>query len=94
MSDMKVDFSALSTASGDIVSGANKLESILGSMDQSLQPLRANWTGQAAASYEGSKAKWTNAINDMKMLLTDIGKAVGTSNEDYQSTENRNAARW
>jgi len=79
MSDLKVNFSALSTAAADIGSGAGQLEQVLANMDRSLQPLRANWTGEASASYEASKAKWTAAITDMKALLADIGRAVGSS---------------
>jgi len=94
MSDLKVNFSALSTAAADIGSGANQLEQVLANMDRSLQPLRANWTGEAASSYEASKAKWTAAITDMKALLSDVGRAVAASGEDYQATERSNAGRW
>jgi len=94
MSDLKVNFDGLALAAGDITAGANQLEQILANMDQSLQPLRASWTGSAAQSYEASKAKWTAAITDMKALLTEIGRAVGTSGEDYQSTDRTNAGRW
>ena len=77
-----------------IGSGANHPGPVLQSMDQSLQPLRANWTGAAASSYEASKAKWTSAITDMKALLVEIGKAVETSGGDYASTEASNAGKW
>lgn len=94
MADLKVGFGALQTASADINSGANQLEQSLANMDRALQPLRANWTGEAASSYEASKAKWTAAITDMKALLADVGRAVGTSGEDYQATERSNTQRW
>ena len=94
MSDLKVNFSALSTAAADIGTGANQLEQVLANMDRSLQPLRSSWTGEAASSYEASKAKWTAAITDMKALLSDVGRAVGASGEDYQATERSNAQRW
>lgn len=94
MSDLKVDFAALSVAAGDIKTGAGKLEATLAEMDAALQPLRANWTGEAAASYEASKARWTAALTDMKALLGEIGRAVEASGQDYQSTEKSNAARW
>ncbi len=94
MSDLKVNFSALSTAAADISTGANQLEAKLADMDRSLQPLRANWSGEASSSYEAAKAKWTSAISDMKLLLADIGKAVDTSGQEYNSTEKNNAARW
>jgi len=94
MSDLKVNFGGLAAASADITTGASRIESRLNDMDSSLQPLRANWTGEAATSYEAARAKWTSAISDMKALLAEIGKAVATTNDDYQSTERANAARW
>ncbi|WP_448629198.1 WXG100 family type VII secretion target [Cellulomonas soli] len=94
MGDLKVNFSGLATAASDIGAGANQIEARLGDLDQALQPLRANWSGEAASSYEAAKAKWTAALTDMKALLSDIGRAVQSSGEDYQSTEKANAARW
>ncbi|MBO1752400.1 WXG100 family type VII secretion target [Actinotalea sp. BY-33] len=94
MSNLKVNFGALATASADIVNGANQLEQTLATMDRSLQPLRANWTGEASNSYDAAKAKWTAAISDMKLLLADVGRAVDASGQDYQTTERANAARW
>lgn len=94
MSNLKVNFGALSTAAADITTGANQLEQTLANMDRSLQPLRANWTGEASNSYEAARAKWTAAISDMKLLLADVGRAVDTSGQDYHATERSNAARW
>ena len=94
MSDLKVNFSTLAAAAADINRGAAQIESTLGDMDSQLAPLRANWTGEAASSYEAAKAKWTAAITDMKTLLAQVGSAVDTSGQDYQATERANAARW
>lgn len=94
MPDLKVNFAALSTAAADITTGAHQIEARLTDMDRRLQPLRADWTGEASASYEAARAKWTAAITDMKLLLADIGRAVDTSGQDYRSTERSNAARW
>lgn len=94
MSDLKVNFGALSTAAADIQSSASNLQRILDEMDRSLQPLRANWDGEASGAYTTAKTKWTQAITDMKALLADVGAAVSASNEDYQSTEKANTQRW
>ena len=94
MSDLKVNFGGLATAAADIQAGARQIEARLADMDSSLQPLRANWSGEAASSYEASRAKWTAAIEDMKALLADVGRAVSTSGVDYLSTEKSNASRW
>lgn len=94
MSDLKVNFSALSTAAADITTGAGRLESTLADMDSQLATLKANWVGDAASAYDGAKVKWTAAITDMKTLLAQIGATVDTSGQDYQATERGNAARW
>ncbi len=94
MSNFKVNFGGLQTAAADIGSGAGKLEQRLADMDASLRPLKADWSGEAASSYEAAKAKWTAAITDMKALLAEIGTAVSSSGEDYQSSEQRNTRRW
>ncbi|HEY0218076.1 MAG TPA: WXG100 family type VII secretion target [Cellulomonas sp.] len=94
MSDLKVNFGGLSAAAADIQAGANNVESRLAELERSLQPLRANWSGEASTAYEAARAKWEAALTDMKALLADIGRSVATSGEDYQSTERTNAARW
>ncbi len=94
MSDLKVNFSTVSTAAADIASGAGQLEATLTDMDSQLQPLKANWQGEAFASYEAAKAKWTAAITDMKALLADIGRQVDTSGQDYQAAERQNTNRF
>lgn len=90
----KANFGAIDAAAADINTGANGIESRLNDMDQALQPLRADWTGAAAESYNQAKAQWTTAISDMKQLLVDIGRAVSEGNADYQAAENRNAQRF
>jgi WXG100 family type VII secretion target len=94
MSDLKVNFGGLSTAAADIQASASNIESRLNDLDASLQPLRANWSGEASTAYTAAKAKWETALSDMKALLADVGRAVSTSGEEYQSTERNNAARW
>ncbi len=90
----KANFGAIDAAAADIQTGANGIETRLQEMDQSLQPLRADWTGAASESYAQAKAQWTTAISDMKQLLVDIGRAVAEGNADYQLAENRNAQRF
>jgi WXG100 family type VII secretion target len=94
MSDLKVNFGGLSTAAADIQAGANNVESRLAELERALQPLRANWSGEASNAYEAARTKWSAALTDMKALLADIGRSVSTSGDDYQSTERTNTSRW
>src|SRR5687768_6776845 len=91
---LAVDFGGLERGHGDITSGASKIEGRLDQLESELAPLRADWTGAASDSYQQAKAKWDAAMADIRLLLVDIGNQVATSNSDYQSTENRNTARF
>lgn len=90
----KANFGGIATASADIIGGANKIESQLNDMDSRLAPLRSDWTGSAAESYQQAKAKWTQAISEMKQLLTEIGSQVGRDGEEFQGADTRNAQRF
>lgn len=90
----KANFGGIATASADIVGGANKLESLLADMDQRLAPLKSDWSGAAAESYQTAQRNWNQAISEIKLLLTDIGTQVGRDGESFQSADQRNAARF
>lgn len=92
--ELKVNFGGLDTAAADIMGSANQIEGRLDTLESELAPLRADWTGEAAESYQAAKAKWDSGMADMKQLLADIGNAVTQSNSDYKSTESANASRW
>lgn len=92
--ELKVNFSALTTAAADITTRANNIETRLGQLDTDLSPLKADWTGEASNQYQVAKTQWTNAINDMQALLLEVGRSVGESNDAYQNADRTNASRW
>ena len=94
MSAVKVGFASMATAATDVKASVAKFAQLMSDMDDALGPLRANWTGEASAAYQASKATWNTQITDTVLLLETVGKAVGTSGEDYQSTETAIAGRW
>lgn len=87
--DISVNYGALATAAADIQNSANQIESRLNELDRALQPLRANWTGEAATAYEAAKARWTAALTDMKTLLAQIGTQVISTSQNYQDTDKK-----
>lgn len=92
--NFKVNFGALDTAAADIKSSGRALESRLDELDRQLAPLRSDWTGAASESYAQSKAQWTKAIQDMNLLLGDIGNAVTQSGQGYSGAESSNNNLW
>jgi WXG100 family type VII secretion target len=90
----KMNFGTVDTAGTDLVRGAGNIESKLGDMETALRPLQADWTGSASEAYVQAKAKWNQALTEMKVLLNDIGRQVSQDSQDGQANENRNKNRW
>lgn len=92
MSDqLVVNFTALQSAAQDINSAINMMRSQLDEAEQTAAPLVASWQGSAMESYQARQQIWTKAANDLTTMLMDIKRAVETSAEQYQATEQRNA---
>jgi 6 kDa early secretory antigenic target len=92
--NLKVNFGGLDAAAADIQASAGQVEARLDQLESELAPLRSDWTGSASESYQAAKAKWDSGMQEIKLLLADIGRGVSTSNADYQSAETANQSRW
>ncbi len=86
-----VNFTALTTAAGDIQNAINTMNSQLDEAEATAAPLVASWAGQAQESYQARQQVWTKAANDLTTMLMDIKRAVENSADQYQQTEQRNA---
>lgn len=84
-----VQFGQLAAASSSIHAAVNTMESQLSQLEQDAAPLVASWEGDARAAYDQRQAKWRQAADDMKIMLSDIKRAVDESLTDYQRTEKR-----
>ena len=94
MSEIKVTFGALSTAQADIRSTLTRINGMLEELDAGLRPIAATWQGEAALFYREKQQQWNDAAVDIGVVLDQIGRAVGTANENYQQVENRNRSLW
>lgn len=94
MSEIKVTFGALSTAQADIRSTLTRINGMLEELEAGLRPIAATWQGEAALFYREKQREWNAAAVDIGVVLDQIGRAVGTANENYQQVENRNRSLW
>ena len=92
MSAISVDYGAMANGQAEIQATANAIEEKLDRLKSSLQKLE--WTGSDRDAYQTAQHKWDQAMTDMKAVLGDIGRAVGTALENYQQTEKGNASLW
>lgn len=89
-----VNFEALANAEQQINQCANQINSQLDELRQMLQPLVANWQGEAQQNYQVQQNNWNQAQQDALQVLQGIGRVVGAAHDAYVSTEKSNAATW
>jgi len=92
--EMKADFGQMEAGATQISGAARNINQQLEDLKRFLQPLVASWTGEAATGYQAKQAQWDRAAQDLNQILQQIGRAVGTSTENYQAAENANRNIW
>lgn len=92
--EIKVTFSALATAQTDVAATAGRIRTQLDDLKKFLAPMVSTWAGQAAEDYQATQRKWDTSANDLALVLSRIGTALGAAHDNYRQTEQANAARW
>ena len=91
---LRVDHSGLDAAAQDLRRTVNDIDDRLNRLEQELAPLRSDWTGNAQQAYLAAKARWDGAIQEMRDLLDETGRAVLQSNAEYRAADQRGAASF
>ena len=88
---LKVNHAGLDQAADDLMGIVNKIDARMQHLEQELNPLRANWVGDAQQAYTVAKARWDGAIHEMKDLLRSTSQQVTQSNAEYRAADARGA---
>lgn len=94
MSEIRINHASLQQAAADIRATMNQIETRLDNLEKELAPLRSDWNGGQKDAYHQAKAKWDNAINEMKLLLNDTQRAVEESSMEFGRADARGAAKF
>lgn len=95
MSDViAVNFGPLLAGAEAATAGARQLDGKLAQLDADLQPLVANWTGDAAAAYQVHQRTWRQGAAEIHQLLASIGGGLHGAHGNFTAGENRNRARF
>lgn len=94
MGIIQVGFDSLGTAQADIGQTSNKVNQQLADLKSFIAPMVAEWSGDAATHYQAKQREWDTAAADLNLILSNISKAVGLANADFQDGERNNAAIW
>ena len=91
---LRVDHAGLDAAADDLRRTVNEIDGRLNRLEQELAPRRSDWTGNAQQAYVAAKARWDGAIQEMRDLLDQTGRAVLQSNAEYRAADQRGAASF
>ena len=91
---LRVNHAGLDTAAEDMYRTVKDIDDRLNRLESELAPLRSDWTGSAQQAYQSAKAKWDNAIMEMKDLLDQTSQTVQQSNAEYMAADRRGAASF
>ena len=92
--DFQVSYGALDAAATDIKGGANTLQQCLDDLEGTLNKLRSNWEGKTQEAYDAAQRQWNQGLEGLKDVLTRTSAAVDSARDNYQSTDQSNAARF
>lgn len=94
MSEIKVSFGALETASKDVADTAVQMNGELDNLKRYLAPMVATWGGGASTEYSLMQRKWDTAAVAMTDVLRRIGVALADAKAGYMQAETVNKNRW
>lgn len=89
-----VRFQSMAGAAGGTRKVATDLNAQLNQLDSYLKPLVANWTGDAAQSYQQLKAQWTRSAEALSAILRQLAGALNATHTTYSTTEQKNTQLW
>ena len=92
--ELLVHAETLSSASQNVASAYNELNSKLHDLRTLLQPLTQTWSGQAAADYQARQRQWDQAQADLNEVLQQIGKVLEVAQQQYGDAERANIDVW
>lgn len=89
-----VNFGTLQNASAEVRSTAGRVQQQLDELKAGVQRIAASWEGKAQEGYQARQAEWDRSAADLQQVLNQIATALESAAQNYQATENRNAAIW
>lgn len=80
--------------SGQIRSGAQGIRATMDDLEQKVNTLRGNWSGEALQSYDQAQRQWDQAISAMQQLLEKIASSTEQMAQGYTSSDQSSARRF
>ena len=94
MDQITYNHGQIEALTGEVVGASTQLRQTLDDLKAYLAPMVAEWSGQAAVTYNVHQRNWDEAAAALQQILTDLANAAGTGNSMMQEADARAAAAW
>lgn len=89
---IRVVHDGLDRAADGLTAACRRIDERLDRLEGELAPLRSDWSGEAQAAYEVARARWEQAMREMRDVLESTSHTVAESNGAYRAADLRGAA--
>ncbi len=90
-SGIKVVHGGVDQAGADMNATVKQIDDRMNRLESELEPLRSQWSGNQQDAYYRAKAKWDQAIAEMRDLLARSAVSVDEANQNYRAADMRGA---
>jgi 6 kDa early secretory antigenic target len=71
-----------------------QIQRVLAQLQDTIQPLRATWSGASEAEYVQVQARWNSDLSQMNALLSRYTSTLDEMKINYGNTDNNLAFQW
>ena len=90
--EIKVNHGDMANIIDTLSNGVKKMDGELSSLENRINKLKAEFTGEAANAYAEAQAKWDRAVAEIQQALAQSAAFVGQSQQDMHDADKRGAA--
>jgi early secretory antigenic target protein ESAT-6 len=87
VANITVNFESIAGLASSLGSASDGMQQTLDQLEANLDPLRTQFTGEAAEAYQIAKAKWASQMTQMTAFLASISNAAASAGKAYTATE-------
>jgi WXG100 family type VII secretion target len=92
--EIYVNYGTVSNVGQALADADAAIQRVLAELADTINPLRATWSGASEAEYVGVQNRWDNDIAAMNALLSRYGNTLDEMTVNYGTTDNNLALQW
>jgi 6 kDa early secretory antigenic target len=93
-SQIYVDYSNVSNVYQALEEADAQIQGVLNQLEDTINPLRASWSGASESEYTVVQARWNSDMSQMNSLLGNYRNTLDEMTMNYGNTDNNLANQW